>query len=83
MPLSAASERTVGSLRVVIDRNLCVGFGDCVDEAPGVFRLDADDIAVFCREADGAVRDHVVKACEVCPVDALTARDLQGKQIAP
>ena len=40
-------ERRVGDLTVRIDRLLCVGFADCLDEAPGAFVLDDEGIAAF------------------------------------
>ena len=45
--MSEFDERIVAGLRVRIDRNLCVGFGDCMKEAPEGFKLDDDGIAVF------------------------------------
>ena len=32
-------------IRIEVDRGLCIGSGDCVDTAPGVFELDAEDKA--------------------------------------
>lgn len=80
--MSQLEERRIGDLRVVIDRDLCVGFGDCVDAAPGAFNLDADSIAVFTDEADRTDREILLAACRSCPVDALTAYD-GDRQVAP
>jgi ferredoxin len=77
------SERTIEGLRIHIDRNLCVSFGDCVDAAPGVFELDEEDIAVFVDETGAISRQEMIEACSSCPVDALTAFDEDGKQLAP
>ena len=75
-------ERAIGGLRVRIDRTLCVGFGDCVTAAPEAFALDERDVAVFVTP--GAVtREHLLRACASCPVDALTAWDENGEQIVP
>jgi len=53
-----------------------------VTEAPHVFDLDGEGIAVFLE--DGHVeRDVLVRACEVCPVDALTVWDEKGLQVVP
>lgn len=78
-------EREIGGLTVRIDRRLCVGFGDCVSEAPGVFGLDDEDLAVFMEgsDANGASRERVIAACEACPVDAVTALEPNGKVVAP
>jgi ferredoxin len=75
-------ERVVGGLRVRIDRTLCVGFGDCVTAAPEAFVLDEDDVAVF-RAPESVARECLLKACESCPVDALTVWDEDGEQIVP
>ena len=76
-------ERTIAGLRVQIDRNLCVGFGDCVSEAPGGFCLDEENVAVFGSDPDLVEREGLLRACEVCPVDALTVWDTDGKQLVP
>ncbi len=77
------SERTIEGLRIQIDRDLCVSFGDCIDEAPVVFEFDDDDIAVFVNEVGTITREELIAACASCPVDALTAFDEKGEQLAP
>jgi ferredoxin len=80
--MSDLDERMVGPLRVRIDRTLCVGFGDCVTEAPEAFVLDAEGIAVFVNP-DLVDRERLLRACDVCPVDAITVWDETGAQIVP
>lgn len=75
-------ETVVHSLRVVIDRSLCVGFGDCVTEAPEAFTLDDEGVAVFVAP-ERVERERLLRACESCPVDAITVWDEQGLQIVP
>ena len=75
-------ERTVGGLRIVIDREQCVGFGDCVKEAPEGFRLDAATVAVFVAP-EAVERERLLRACDACPVDAITVYDEDGTQIVP
>ena len=75
-------ERTVAGLRIRIDRGLCVGFGDCVEAAPSAFALDAEGVVVF-RSPEAVAREALVAACDSCPVDALTAWDEAGVQLAP
>ena len=81
--MSDVVERRVAGLTVRIDRLLCVGFGDCVDEAPESFELDLDGIAAFREDPDAAGRERLVRACASCPVDALTVLDDDGRQLAP
>jgi ferredoxin len=75
-------ERVVHGLRVRIDRALCVGFGDCVTEAPEGFKLDDGGVAVFVSP-DGVERERLLRACDACPVDAITVWDGEGKQLVP
>jgi ferredoxin len=66
-----------------VDRELCFGFGDCVDSAPGVFELDADDKSVVV-DPDGADRDQILSAAQDCPVDAIFIVDADsGEQLQP
>lgn len=81
--MSEPVERRLAGLVVRIDRDLCVGFGDCVDEAPESFELDAEGVVVFRDDPDAAGRERLIRACESCPVDALTLLDDDGTQLAP
>ena len=76
------TERTVGQLRVRIDRTLCVGFGECVTEAPEAFVLDGEDVVIFVNP-ELVARERLIRACDLCPVDALTVWDETGRQIVP
>jgi ferredoxin len=75
-------ERSVGGLRVRIDRTLCVGFGDCVKASPGAFALDDDNVAIFAAP-EGVIREDLLRACASCPVDALTVWSENGQQLVP
>ena len=75
-------ERSVGCLRVRIDRTLCVGFGDCVTESPEAFVLGEDDVVVF-LSPESVNPLQLIRACTSCPVDALTAWDNEGNILAP
>lgn len=75
-------ERTVGGLRIRIERGLCVGFGDCIEAAPVAFALDADNVAVFVSP-ERVESARLLAACDACPVDALTAWDETGAQLVP
>ena len=81
--MSDIEELKVCGLRIQIDRDLCVGFGDCVAEAPEGFRLDSENIAVFGDAAQSVERERMLRACDVCPVDALTVWDGEGNRLVP
>lgn len=76
-------ERRIGTLTVRIDRLLCVGFGDCIEEATEAFEFDKDGIVAFRDDIGTVTRERLIKACEICPVDALTLLDEEGSQLAP
>ena len=75
------SEREVDGLRIVIDRDLCVGFADCVAEAPDAFDIDDGGIAVL-TQPEKAGRVRLLDACAACPVDAITVFE-DGVAIIP
>jgi ferredoxin len=75
-------ERRVGGLRIRIDRQLCVGFGDCVEGAPEAFRLDDEDVAVL-TAPERVERERLLAACDTCPVDAITVWNENGVQLVP
>jgi ferredoxin len=75
-------ERSVHGLRIVIDREQCVGFGDCVEAAPDAFALDAESVAVFVNPA-AVEPSRLLGACDACPVDAITVHDEHGMQLVP
>jgi ferredoxin len=80
--VSRLDERIVARLRIVIDRDQCVGFGDCVKQAPEGFMLDDDTVATFVRP-EAVERERLLRACDACPVDAITVYDESGRQIVP
>ena len=57
-------------IQIHVDRGLCIGSGDCVDSAPGVFELDSEDKAVVI-DPDGEDTDRVLEAAGNCPVTAI------------
>lgn len=60
----------VNRIHIQVDRDLCIGSGDCVDSAPDVFALDDEGKAVVLN-ADAAMVDDVVDAARNCPVTAI------------
>ena len=60
-------------LEVEIDREVCMGSGNCVYEAPGVFDLDDDSVA-FVLDPAASAEDTVLGAAQKCPTHAITVR---------
>ena len=67
-----AYDRPMG-LEVEIDREVCMGSGNCVYEAPGVFDLDDDSVA-FVLDPTASPEDKVLAAAQKCPTHAITVR---------
>ena len=77
-----ADVTTANGIRIVVDRELCFGFGDCVDTAPRVFALDDEEKAIV-LDPDGASLEKIVEASQNCPVDAIIITDADGAQLYP
>ena len=60
-------------LEVAIDRDVCMGSGNCISTAPGVFDLDDDSVA-FVVDPSASPEDTVVTAARNCPTHAITVR---------
>lgn len=61
--------------RITIDRNLCSGFGSCVELAPQAYELGADGIAnVLVHETEDP---SVVEAAGTCPMGAITVEAVE------
>jgi ferredoxin len=69
-------------MKVKIDRDLCVGIGNCVAVAPTVFQLDNENKATVLDPASVS-EDKVMSAAESCPLNAVIVEDDQGQQLYP
>lgn len=58
------------ALRIEIDRERCMGSGNCSFWAPGTFDLDDEGIA-YVKDPDGDPEDKVVLAGSGCPTQAI------------
>ena len=64
----------MGPLRVIADRDTCIGSGMCVFTAPGTFEQDGEAKVVVLAGATDDL-DAVRAAVESCPTGALTLSD--------
>ena len=69
-------------MRVKVNRDLCVGLGNCVALAPSVFELDEEDKAVVLESAS-VDDDALLEAAESCPYDAIIISDDEDNQVYP
>ena len=57
-------------IHVEVERDLCIGSGDCVSTQPDVFQLDDEGKAVV-LDPDAAGTDEILEAAQNCPVTAI------------
>lgn len=68
-----ASSDTPGALRITIDTTKCMGSGNCLFWAPGVFDLGPDDLAVVV-DPTAATERQIAQAVEGCPTQAISVQ---------
>ena len=59
------------ALEIRINRETCMGSGNCSFWAPGIFDLDDEGIAVVCGDPTGH-EDRVELAAQHCPTSSIT-----------
>ena len=69
-------------MKVIVDRDLCRGIGNCVAVLPEVFELDEQNKAVA-SHIESVSQEKIQEAAESCPVDAIIVQDDEGEQIYP
>ena len=58
-------------MRITIDREVCIGSGNCTFFAPATLDLD-DDLKAVVVDPDGDSAEDIAAAAEGCPVKAIT-----------
>lgn len=58
-------------IKIDVDMTKCQHYGQCVFEAPKVFRLNDDDKLEYVAEADDSELANVEAAIDVCPMQAI------------
>ncbi len=69
-------------MKVKVDRDACIGVGNCVAFAPTVFQLDKENKAVV-LDASSVDLDTLIEAAKSCPENAIIIEDDEGNQIYP
>lgn len=65
--------------RIIIDRDLCSGFGACADVDPETFAMGDDGIAVVLAETTD--RAEALEAARACPMAAIRVLDHAGAAV--
>ncbi len=69
-------------MKVKVDRDLCIGVGNCVAFAPTVFKLDEENKAVV-LDPSSVDDEPLIEAAESCPEQAIIIEDDEGHQLYP
>jgi len=69
-------------MKVKVDRNLCIGVGNCVAYAPTVFKVDDENKAVV-LDSSSIDDETLLGAAESCPENAIIIEDDEGHQLYP
>jgi ferredoxin len=73
----------MAKLSINVNKVRCIASGDCVETAPGVFQMDADDKSEVYNPT-GAPDNVIVAAARACPAKAITVVDEDtGTQLFP
>ena len=59
------------TLKIYVDMDKCQHYGQCVFDAPNIFRLNADDKLEYEATADDSERDNIQLAIDICPMQAI------------
>lgn len=59
------------TIKINVDMTKCQHYGQCVFEAPDVFRLNEDDKLEYTAEADDSELANIEAAIDVCPMQAI------------
>jgi ferredoxin len=69
-------------VKVRVDRDLCIGVGNCVAFAPTVFKLDQENKAVV-LDPSSVDDDTLFESAKSCTEDAIILEDDEGRQLYP
>lgn len=62
-------------LTIEVDMDKCQHYGQCVFEAPNIFKLNENDKLEYFASADESERDNVKAAADICPMQAIQLID--------
>jgi ferredoxin len=69
-------------MKVRVERDLCIGIGNCVAINLKVFKLDSSNKAVVINPVSIS-EDLIMKAAKSCPLNAIIIEDEDGQQLYP
>jgi ferredoxin len=66
---------------VKVDRELCIGAGACVADAPEAFKFDDENISVPQPGAKDLPGERLVEIARECPATAILVFDEDGAEV--
>ncbi len=66
---------------VVIDKQICQSSGNCVNDQPGAFGFDEDDLGEVLPAASGLPGERLLAIAARCPAIAIGIFDEAGEQL--
>lgn len=66
-------------MRIVVDLNKCESYGQCVYQAPSVFRFHGVESLEYVYEPDDSLREQVERAAAACPTQAIVIGRVEWK----
>ena len=73
----------VRKLKVMVERDLCIGAATCIAIAPNTFVLDSEAKAIILNTIDKDTDEVIIDAARGCPTAAIIIEDDQGNRIFP
>ncbi|MEN9923561.1 MAG: Ferredoxin-2 [Actinomycetota bacterium] len=58
-------------IKITVDMDKCQHYGQCVYEAPKIFKLNEDDKLEYLATADDSELMNVQAAADICPMQAI------------
>lgn len=70
-------------MKIVSDRSVCVGAGQCVMFSPNLFAQDDDEglVVVLVPDIDASAVEDAKKAVRACPSGAIKLIDERGEEV--
>lgn len=62
-------------ITIKVDMDKCQHYGQCVYEAPNIFKLNENDKLEYLASADESERENVKSAADICPMQAIQVFD--------
>jgi ferredoxin len=73
----------IGKYTITIQQSGCISAASCVAISPQVFKLDDDNLAVFCEGATDE-EQNILMAAQSCPTKCIIVTETEsGNQVWP